>query len=87
MKSLPRYTQPGRYPYHWICTKIEPVSKSLQERVLKSPNAPKWMRERTHGCWCSAWKQKEDGTFLHWRDGRWQEPIRGSIKSKPITNE
>lgn len=39
MKRLPRYTEVGRYAYHF---------------------------------------------FLHWRDGKWQQPIRGSIKSKPV---
>lgn len=83
-KKLPRYTEASRYPYHWLCTKIEPLNDQMKATVARSKKAPQWMREQTHLCYCSAWKQKEDGTFLHWREYRWQEPIRGSIKSKPI---
>ena len=78
--AKPNYTQPGRYPYHFACTKILPSPK----RETISPKAPVWMREATHGCYCSAWKQQEDGTFLHWRDNEWQQPRRGAIKSKPL---
>ncbi len=77
MKKLPRYTEPDRYPYHFACTRIMPALKLPQSKY-------QWAREQTHGCWCSAWKQKPDGTFLHWRDYAWKEPIPGSIKSKPI---
>jgi hypothetical protein len=82
----PRYTEVGRYAYHFCCTKIEPYSQHLIQRaeLSKCAGAP-WLKEgATHGCWCSAWKKQEDGTFLHWRDGKWQAPRRGCIKSKPV---
>ena len=71
---MKRYTEPDRYPYHFHCTQILPV------------NATPLYEGQTHSCWCSAWKQLEDGTFLHWRDGAWREPKRGAIKSKPISD-
>lgn len=73
MKRLvgpPRYTEEGRYAYHFCCTKILPSRIALH-------------KGQTHGCWCSAWKQQDDGTFLQWRDGAWRNPKRGDIKSKP----
>lgn len=81
MKKLPRYTEVGRYPYHFACTKILPDPRKEGEKI----QGPKWMIERTHGCWCSSWRQNEDGTFMQWRNGRWMRPIKGSIKSKPIS--
>jgi hypothetical protein len=76
-KRRPRYIEAGRYPYHFACTKILPHSTRNKDK------GPRWYREATHGCWCSAWQQQADGTFLQWRDGKWQQPIKGAIKSKP----
>lgn len=73
---LPRYTEEGRYPYHFCCTQILPARKLFGGEA--------WLHERTHDCWCSAWQQQADGTFLHWRNGKWMPPKKGDIKSKPI---
>lgn len=35
--------------------------------------APKFIRERTHGCWCSSWRLTRNGLRV-WRQGRWQKP-------------
>jgi len=83
-RKLPRYTEEGRYAYHWQCTRLEPLNDGYKTVIALSPEAPKWVKEQTHLCYCSAWKQNEDGTFRHWREGAWREPIRGAIKSKPI---
>lgn len=84
--KLPRYTEPGRYPYHFVCTRIEPYHPEFLERARKSEGTGvPWIKQgATHGCYCSAWKQLDDGTFMHWRDGKWQTPLRGAVKSKPI---
>ena len=71
MTDKPRYTEPNRYAYHFACTALLP---SYTE------TAP----GQTHACWCSAWQQQPDGTFLHWREGEWRKPKQGDIKSKPI---
>jgi hypothetical protein len=62
-----------RYPTHRNCTYILP-GKSYPE------GREKWMRERTHGCWCSAWKLN-DGQWRIWRLGRWCKPKPGELRS------
>lgn len=41
----------------------------------------KWMRERTHGCWCSSWRQLPNGEWRIWRLGRWCKPKPGELRS------
>lgn len=38
-----------------------------------------WLRERTHGCWCSSWKEI-DGKMHIWREGEWQKPKPGELR-------
>lgn len=75
--------KPFRYLYHHACTAILP---SLDARHLP-PDAPRWMREQTHGCYCSAWLINADGSLAVWRGGAWQAPSRGEVKSKATTRE
>lgn len=69
---------PFRYLYHHGCTAILPSVSA----VHAPPNAPQWMREQTHGCWCSAWRIGHGGRFMVYRRGGWREPARGEVKSK-----
>ncbi len=46
--------------------------------------ATQWLRERTHGCWCSAWSLTQEGEWLIWTDAGWTQPKKGEIlKKKP----
>ena len=64
---------PIRYPAHRNCTWI------MKARCY--PSSPeKMLRERTHGCWCSSWRQRHDGAFLHWRKGKWLRPTKGDVR-------
>lgn len=54
-----------KIPSHRNCTHILPGGE--------------YIPGRTHGCWCSSWKQEGD-TFLIWRDGRWQPPKNGELR-------
>lgn len=47
-----------------------------------APEAPKrWMRERTHGCWCSAWRELKNGELRVWRRGAWRKPCKGELRN------
>jgi hypothetical protein len=62
-----------RYPIHYNCTYILPGKLR--------PEAPvKWMRERTHGCCCSAWRMTANGLRI-WRSGAWRKPKPGELRS------
>lgn len=69
-----------KLPAHRGCTYIMPDSKKWQmRRQVKEIYADvPWMLERTHGCWCSSWKQTDDG-WLIWRDEQWQKPHQGEF--------
>ena len=60
---------------HRNCTAILPAVKRKEIDEL----FPAWMRERTHGCWCSAWKLDEDGQWWVWRDRQWCKPNKGEM--------
>ena len=58
---------------HLNCTFILP-GKSY-------PDSPKkWLQERTHGCWCSAWKLLPNGEWRIWRKSRWCRPKPGELR-------
>lgn len=62
-------------PYHQHCTVMFPKLDRLM-----SKGAPKWITERTHSCWCSAWRLMRDETWRVWRKGRWVKPLPGEIR-------
>jgi len=64
----------GRHPTHRDCTYILP-SRSHPEA------SQKWLREKTHCCWCSAWKLMDNGQWRIWRDGDWCKPKPGELRS------
>jgi len=64
-ESLPRH--------HLNCTYILP-GRSFPE------GRERWMRERTHGCWCSAWKLLANGQYRIWRCGAWRKPKSGEVR-------
>lgn len=62
-----------KYPTHRNCTWL------IKARCyLSSPE--KVLRENTHRCWCSGWKQRKDGSFLHFRKGKWLVPLKGDLR-------
>lgn len=63
-------------PGHKNCTLI------LDAKFEWPETCPAWMRERTHGCWCSAWKLTEEGMMI-WRENMWQKPKKGEIHRMP----
>lgn len=71
--------EPVRYLYHFVCTAILP---SIPRDKLPE-QCPRWWRERTHGCWCSAWRMTRNGLRV-WRGGRWAKPKPGEVKSKVV---
>jgi hypothetical protein len=44
-----------------------------------------WLRERTHGCWCSSWRVV-NGEYMIWRDERWQKPKPGELRRSKTHN-
>jgi hypothetical protein len=60
---------------HRGCTLILP---SLSATELPK-DAPRWMRERTHGCWCSGWRATTRGLRI-WRRGGWRKPEPGEVR-------
>ena len=62
---------------HRNCTAILPVS--TKRKLVNHPNVPIGYRERTHGCWCSAWKRDKNGQWWVWRRDGWCKPSRGSM--------
>ena len=65
-ESLPRH--------HLNCTYIMP------SRLRKRATDPRWLRERTHGCWCSSWKLLKNGEYRIWRRGAWRKPKPGEVR-------
>jgi hypothetical protein len=64
---------------HSACTFILPSLSA----AFAPKNAPRWMTERTHGCWCSSWRMTRNGLRV-WRRGAWRKPKRGEVhKVKP----
>ena len=66
MKPLPKF-------YHRNCTVIMP---SLH--ISPFLTGKQW-KERTHGCWCSSWKQLDNEEMRIWRLGRWCKPKKGEL--------
>ena len=62
-----------KFPTHLNCSYILPGKANPDGRE-------QWMRERTHGCWCSAWKITDEGAWLIWRNGQWCKPKRGELR-------
>lgn len=65
--------EPAGWPTHRGCTYI------LRGKSYSWAKA-KWLRERTHGCWCSAWRETPRG-LLVWRRGAWRKPEPGELRS------
>lgn len=40
---------------------------------------PRFLRERTHGCWCSSWRLTRNGMRI-WRRGAWRKPKPGELR-------
>lgn len=68
-----------RWFAHRRCTYILDGRPSLS--VASDPRYPRFLRERTHGCWCSSWKLIDDGTWRVWRRGRWVRPKHREVYS------
>jgi hypothetical protein len=62
-------------PAHGGCTLILQV----MDPSNLPKKAPRWRRERTHGCWCSGWRKTRNG-FRIWRRGAWRKPKRGEFR-------
>lgn len=60
------------YLCHRNCTYILP-GRSIPDAKQK------WLREKTHGCWCSSWKMTENGLRI-WKNGRWSKPSKGELR-------
>lgn len=41
--------------------------------------APRWLLERTHGCWCSSWKMTRNGLRIR-RRGSWRKANPGELR-------
>ena len=60
--------------YHRNCTYILPGRSYPKSKA-------RVLRERTHGCWCSSWREIPGG-FQIWRDGKWAKPKAGELRRK-----
>lgn len=63
---------------HHSCTFILPALTRQNVGARTWKKLPRWMREQTHGCWCSAWRLTERGWRV-WRRGRWSIPRPSEI--------
>lgn len=68
---------------HHRCTLILPSLTAAQLRELHPGRVPRWMRERTHGCWCSSWRLTQMG-FRIWRRGSWRKPKPGELLQSEV---
>ncbi len=64
-----------KVPGHRNCTLILPAPSASQLPTA----APRWMFERTHGCWCSGWRMTRNGMRV-WRCGAWCKPKPGELR-------
>lgn len=53
--------------------------------VKVRPDAPTWMHECTHGCWCSSWRWSFRIGWRVYRGGRWTPPNPGEVR--PVRNQ
>lgn len=61
---------------HRNCTEIMPATP-----LVAPVGFPGWWSERTHGCWCSAWRMTKAGLRVR-RHGRWAVPNRGEVTKR-----
>jgi hypothetical protein len=58
---------------HRRCTLI------LSSHLSTDPRMPRYIREATHCCWCSAWRRTRVGWRV-WRNGRWLTPNKREVQ-------
>jgi len=61
---------------HRACTFIIPDAKLPRPPTA---GAPRFLRERTHGCWCASWRMTRNGLRV-WRRGSWRKPKPGELR-------
>lgn len=67
---------------HRACTFIMPDVSRRARSARGDPyptDMPQYMRDRTHGCWCSSWRMTEHSGLLVWRRGAWRRPKPGEL--------
>ena len=60
---------------HRACTFILPDGRKHPWPAM----APRFLRERTHGCWCSSWRLTRNGLRV-WRRGAWRKALPGDLR-------